>query len=79
MGEAAACDPLQYVKPASWKMHRSLKGAWWVPEIVPHSRAARRSTSTYGRVVDRPWSHNPAAFAVQEQNITDPAAFLGTD
>ena len=36
MGVGAVSDPLNYEKPISWKLHHSLRGAWWIPEILPH-------------------------------------------
>ncbi len=50
MGDGDAEDPLNYKKPSSWMLHRSLKWAWWILEIIPHKYYNKEFTAEYMRV-----------------------------
>jgi uncharacterized protein (DUF2235 family) len=50
MGDGHEHDPLNYEKPISWMLHRSLTLSWWIPEIIPHGYYNKDFNAEYMRV-----------------------------
>jgi uncharacterized protein (DUF2235 family) len=49
-GKSVGPHTLLYQEPISWRLHRSLKSAWWIPELVPHIYYNKDRGEEYKRV-----------------------------
>jgi len=71
-----SCQPL-YKKPATSEVHRSLKGPWWVLEVLPHIYYDKDLGREARRVPLGAWRQIPDGALVHEsvvQRLKNPAA-----
>lgn len=50
LGTGKEDHPLLYVRPLSWKLHKSLKRGWWLLELLPHTYYNKEFGAEYKRV-----------------------------